>query len=125
MRNFSSSEAAAAEGFAVTHTGHCGACSSLQVWFIEASVAAEGVTVDNVEHPLVDVAAAAPIATVAVAVAAAAANPFFLVFSLFLLLLLRPPQWLLLLLLLLLLSCNLFLFPLRHLSSSRRTWART
>ncbi len=78
MKNFSSPEAAATEGFAVTHTGHCGACSSLQVWFIEASVAAEGVAVDNVEHRLVDVAAVAPIATVAVAVAiAVAAHVYF------------------------------------------------
>ncbi len=45
---------------------------------IEASVAAEGVAVDNVEHRLVDVAAVAPIATVAVAVAiAVAAHVYF------------------------------------------------
>ncbi len=31
LRNFSSEAAAAARGFSVTHTGHCGACSSLQV----------------------------------------------------------------------------------------------
>ncbi len=31
LRNFSSAAEATGQGFSVTHTGHCGACSSLQV----------------------------------------------------------------------------------------------